>query len=204
MLGDLNPRPSGSCVFTLFGGEFGVGGCSHPRCRFFTHSLSSPSKNKQVPLSVCHTDLTTRSGKALSLFRCGARVALLSWIKEWGGGTTNNKDAVSFPPFKNQTVNALEIFFSSNFLLSTAAAISCGTPHSVGNGSFHTNQYTVGSQVTYHCDQGYHLDPGVPATAVCLEDGSWSNAASTPRCLCQYSSFHRCFLLNGSVAVLSW
>uniref|UniRef100_A0A8C4F2R8 CUB and sushi domain-containing protein 1 n=1 Tax=Dicentrarchus labrax TaxID=13489 RepID=A0A8C4F2R8_DICLA len=62
-------------------------------------------------------------------------------------------------------------------------AISCGIPHSPGNGSFHANQYTVGSQVTYHCNHGYHLDPGVPMTAVCLEDGSWSNVATAPRCL---------------------
>lgn len=42
---------------------------------------------------------------------------LPSWIKEWGGGTTNNKSAVSFPPFKNQTVNAQEIFFLQQFPL---------------------------------------------------------------------------------------
>ncbi|KAM7014934.1 CUB and sushi domain-containing protein 1-like [Tautogolabrus adspersus] len=62
-------------------------------------------------------------------------------------------------------------------------AVSCGIPQSPGNGSFHANQYTVGSQVTYHCNEGFHLDPGVTMTAVCLEDGSWSNAASAPRCL---------------------
>uniref|UniRef100_A0A8D3BTG4 CUB and sushi domain-containing protein 1-like n=1 Tax=Scophthalmus maximus TaxID=52904 RepID=A0A8D3BTG4_SCOMX len=62
-------------------------------------------------------------------------------------------------------------------------AISCGIPQSPGNGSFHAYQYTVGSQVTYHCNYGYHLDPGVSMTAVCLEDGIWSNAASAPKCL---------------------
>nr|XP_043886771.1 CUB and sushi domain-containing protein 1-like [Solea senegalensis] len=62
-------------------------------------------------------------------------------------------------------------------------AISCGIPQSPGNGSFHGYQYTVGSQVTYHCNHGYHLDPGAPMTPECLEDGSWSNAASAPRCL---------------------
>ncbi|KAM4592287.1 CUB and sushi domain-containing protein 1-like [Odontesthes bonariensis] len=62
-------------------------------------------------------------------------------------------------------------------------AISCGIPLSPGNGSFHAYQYTVGSQVTYQCNNGYHLDPAVPMTAVCLEDGSWSNAGSIPRCL---------------------
>uniref|UniRef100_H2M2H5 CUB and Sushi multiple domains 1 n=1 Tax=Oryzias latipes TaxID=8090 RepID=H2M2H5_ORYLA len=62
-------------------------------------------------------------------------------------------------------------------------AISCGIPLSPGNGSFHATQFTVGSQVTYYCSQGYHLDPAVPMTAVCLEDGSWSNSLSPPRCL---------------------
>uniref|UniRef100_A0A3P9H2P8 CUB and Sushi multiple domains 1 n=1 Tax=Oryzias latipes TaxID=8090 RepID=A0A3P9H2P8_ORYLA len=62
-------------------------------------------------------------------------------------------------------------------------AISCGIPLSPGNGSFHATQFTVGSQVTYYCSQGYHLDPAVPMTAVCLEDGSWSNLLSPPRCL---------------------
>uniref|UniRef100_A0AAQ4Q019 CUB and Sushi multiple domains 1 n=1 Tax=Gasterosteus aculeatus aculeatus TaxID=481459 RepID=A0AAQ4Q019_GASAC len=62
-------------------------------------------------------------------------------------------------------------------------AVSCGIPQSPGNGSFHANQYTVGSQITYHCNQGFHLDPNVQTTAVCLEEGSWSNAAIAPRCL---------------------
>lgn len=82
-----------------------------------------------------------------------------------------------------------KVFVHSSSLLLNTAAISCGIPHSVGNGSFHANQYTVGSQVTYHCDHGYHLDPGVPMTAVCLEDGSWSNAASPPGCLRKYFLF---------------
>ncbi|XP_077568652.1 CUB and sushi domain-containing protein 1-like isoform X2 [Stigmatopora nigra] len=62
-------------------------------------------------------------------------------------------------------------------------AISCGIPHSPGNGSFYAYHYNVGSHVTYHCNHGYHLDSSLPATAVCLEDGSWSNSASAPRCL---------------------
>ncbi|XP_068442403.1 CUB and sushi domain-containing protein 1a isoform X2 [Clinocottus analis] len=62
-------------------------------------------------------------------------------------------------------------------------AVSCGIPQSPGNGSFHANQYTVGSQITYHCNHGFHLNPDVQMTAVCLEEGSWSNAAVAPRCL---------------------
>uniref|UniRef100_A0A3Q2QXN5 CUB and Sushi multiple domains 1 n=1 Tax=Fundulus heteroclitus TaxID=8078 RepID=A0A3Q2QXN5_FUNHE len=61
--------------------------------------------------------------------------------------------------------------------------VSCGIPQTPGNGSFHAYHYNVGSQVTYQCNYGYHLDPAVPMTAVCLEDGSWSNTGSVPRCL---------------------
>ncbi|KAF3832537.1 hypothetical protein F7725_026202 [Dissostichus mawsoni] len=53
-------------------------------------------------------------------------------------------------------------------------AVSCGIPQSPGNGSFQANQYTVGSQVTYQCNHGFHLDPGAQMTAECLEDGSWT------------------------------
>uniref|UniRef100_A0A3P8W7T0 CUB and Sushi multiple domains 1 n=1 Tax=Cynoglossus semilaevis TaxID=244447 RepID=A0A3P8W7T0_CYNSE len=62
-------------------------------------------------------------------------------------------------------------------------AVSCGIPQSPGNGSFHAYQYTVGSQVTYQCNNGYHLDPGALTTTVCFDDGTWSNVASPPRCL---------------------
>lgn len=80
-------------------------------------------------------------------------------------------------------VKHLEKKTSNTFFLFHVAAISCGIPLSPGNGSFHATQFTVGSQVTYYCSQGYHLDPAVPMTAVCLEDGSWSNSLSPPRCL---------------------
>ncbi|XP_046885306.1 CUB and sushi domain-containing protein 1-like [Hypomesus transpacificus] len=62
-------------------------------------------------------------------------------------------------------------------------AISCGIPEPPGNGSFYGYQYTVGSQVTYQCNHGFRLDPSIAMTAVCLEDGTWSNAAQSPQCL---------------------
>uniref|UniRef100_A0A8C5A417 CUB and Sushi multiple domains 1 n=1 Tax=Gadus morhua TaxID=8049 RepID=A0A8C5A417_GADMO len=64
-----------------------------------------------------------------------------------------------------------------------STAISCATPQSPGNGSIYGYQYTVGSQVTFQCNHGFHLDPGVAMTTVCQEDGSWSNAVTPPRCL---------------------
>ncbi|XP_026879255.2 CUB and sushi domain-containing protein 1 [Electrophorus electricus] len=62
-------------------------------------------------------------------------------------------------------------------------AISCGVPDNLGNGSFHGLQYTVGSRVQYQCDEGYQAESATLLTAVCLEDGTWSNMAHPPRCL---------------------
>ncbi|XP_036402136.1 CUB and sushi domain-containing protein 1-like [Megalops cyprinoides] len=62
-------------------------------------------------------------------------------------------------------------------------AISCGIPDPPGNGSFHGFQYTVGSKVNYQCNEGYRMETSHSSTAVCQEDGSWSNAAHPPRCL---------------------
>ncbi|XP_027021418.2 CUB and sushi domain-containing protein 1 isoform X3 [Tachysurus fulvidraco] len=62
-------------------------------------------------------------------------------------------------------------------------AISCGVPESPGNGSFHGLQYTVGSTVRYECDEGFWAENTTLLSAVCLQDGTWSNVARPPRCL---------------------
>uniref|UniRef100_A0A8C1ZS09 CUB and Sushi multiple domains 1 n=1 Tax=Cyprinus carpio TaxID=7962 RepID=A0A8C1ZS09_CYPCA len=62
-------------------------------------------------------------------------------------------------------------------------AVSCGAPESPANGSFHGFQYTVGSEVQYQCEEGYKPDASSLLTAVCLEDGTWSNVAHPTRCL---------------------
>ncbi|KAI1894595.1 hypothetical protein AGOR_G00117390 [Albula goreensis] len=62
-------------------------------------------------------------------------------------------------------------------------AISCGIPEPPGNGSFHGFQYTVGSKVHYQCNEGYRIESSHSLTAVCQEDGSWSNMAHPPQCL---------------------
>ncbi|RXN27609.1 CUB and sushi domain-containing 1-like protein [Labeo rohita] len=62
-------------------------------------------------------------------------------------------------------------------------AVSCGVPESPANGSFHGFQYTVGSKVQYQCEEGYKPDASSLLTAVCLEDGTWSNVAHPTRCL---------------------
>lgn len=65
----------------------------------------------------------------------------------------------------------------------SSTAVSCGVPETPANGSFHGFQYTVGSTVQFQCDDGYRPNEGSLLIAVCLEDGTWSNAAHPPRCL---------------------
>ncbi|MBN3320802.1 CSMD1 protein, partial [Atractosteus spatula] len=62
-------------------------------------------------------------------------------------------------------------------------AVSCGIPVPPGNGTFHGNQYTVGSRVHYQCNEGYRLESTRSSTAVCQEEGTWSNRGQPPQCL---------------------
>uniref|UniRef100_H0WLJ2 CUB and Sushi multiple domains 1 n=1 Tax=Otolemur garnettii TaxID=30611 RepID=H0WLJ2_OTOGA len=61
-------------------------------------------------------------------------------------------------------------------------AVSCGIPESPGNGSFTGNEFTLDGKVTYECNEGFKLDASQPATAVCQEDGLWSNKGRPPTC----------------------
>lgn len=66
------------------------------------------------------------------------------------------------------------------FLISSA--VSCGIPEAPGNGSFTGNEFTLDSKVTYECNEGFKLDASQQATAVCQEDGLWSNRGKPPTC----------------------
>nr|XP_042118808.1 CUB and sushi domain-containing protein 1 isoform X2 [Peromyscus maniculatus bairdii] len=61
-------------------------------------------------------------------------------------------------------------------------AVSCGIPEAPGNGSFTGNEFTLDSKVTYECNEGFKLDASQQATAVCQEDGLWSNRGKPPTC----------------------
>ncbi|XP_025249248.1 CUB and sushi domain-containing protein 1 [Theropithecus gelada] len=61
-------------------------------------------------------------------------------------------------------------------------AVSCGIPESPGNGSFTGNEFTLDSKVVYECHEGFKLEPSQQATAVCQEDGLWSNKGKLPTC----------------------
>lgn len=66
------------------------------------------------------------------------------------------------------------------FLISSA--VSCGIPEAPGNGSFTGNEFTLDSKVTFECNEGFKLDASQQATAVCQEDGLWSNRGKPPTC----------------------
>lgn len=68
--------------------------------------------------------------------------------------------------------------------------MSCGIPESPGNGSFTGNEFTLDSKVTYECNEGFKLDAGQQATAVCQEDGLWSNRGKPPTCKGKCSNTH--------------
>nr|XP_055205502.1 CUB and sushi domain-containing protein 1 isoform X1 [Gorilla gorilla gorilla] len=61
-------------------------------------------------------------------------------------------------------------------------AVSCGIPESPGNGSFTGNEFTLESKVVYECHEGFKLESSQQATAVCQEDGLWSNKGKPPTC----------------------
>ncbi|XP_064225865.1 CUB and sushi domain-containing protein 1 [Aotus nancymaae] len=61
-------------------------------------------------------------------------------------------------------------------------AVSCGIPESPGNGSFTGNEFTLDSKVVYECHEGFKLESSQQATAVCQEDGLWSNKGKPPTC----------------------
>ncbi|XP_075718053.1 CUB and sushi domain-containing protein 1 [Rhinoderma darwinii] len=61
-------------------------------------------------------------------------------------------------------------------------AISCGIAQPPGNGTVSGNEFTLGSKVIYECNEGYRLQSSQQSTAVCQEDGSWSNAGKPPVC----------------------
>ena len=64
------------------------------------------------------------------------------------------------------------------FLLLCCCLVDCGTPESLENGKAQYQSTTVGSQVTWSCNQGYTLVG--PRTSVCGGDSTWSPAV--PRC----------------------
>ncbi|NWY07496.1 CSMD1 protein, partial [Nothoprocta ornata] len=61
-------------------------------------------------------------------------------------------------------------------------AVSCGIPESPGNGSVIGNEFTLGSRLIYECNEGFKLESSQQATAVCQEDGLWSNKGRSPVC----------------------
>ncbi|KAM6972968.1 CUB and sushi domain-containing protein 3-like [Aplochiton taeniatus] len=61
-------------------------------------------------------------------------------------------------------------------------AVSCGAPRPPTNGGVLTTDYSVGTRVSYFCNDGYRLSSKEQTSAVCQPDGTWSNHNKIPRC----------------------
>uniref|UniRef100_A0AAR2JXJ0 CUB and Sushi multiple domains 3a n=1 Tax=Pygocentrus nattereri TaxID=42514 RepID=A0AAR2JXJ0_PYGNA len=61
-------------------------------------------------------------------------------------------------------------------------AVSCGVPKAPVNGGVLAVDYSVGTRVTYFCNDGYRLSSKELTSAVCQPDGTWSNHNKIPRC----------------------
>uniref|UniRef100_A0A8C9X3Z4 CUB and Sushi multiple domains 3 n=1 Tax=Sander lucioperca TaxID=283035 RepID=A0A8C9X3Z4_SANLU len=61
-------------------------------------------------------------------------------------------------------------------------AVSCGAPKAPINGGVLTADYSVGTRVSYFCNDGYKLSSKELTSAICQPDGTWSNHNKIPRC----------------------
>eukprot|EP00062_Callorhinchus_milii_P016178 gi/632967218/ref/XP_007899854.1/ PREDICTED: CUB and sushi domain-containing protein 3 [Callorhinchus milii] len=62
-------------------------------------------------------------------------------------------------------------------------AISCGAPKAPMNGGVFATDYSVNTRVNYFCNDGYRLLSKEHGSAVCQQDGIWSNHNRPPRCV---------------------
>lgn len=63
------------------------------------------------------------------------------------------------------------------------AAMDCGVPDPLPNGTVSYNRTVFGSMATYSCMEGYELTAGDPLRQ-CQADGEWSS--TVPRCEREY------------------
>uniref|UniRef100_A0A3B3DJN6 CUB and Sushi multiple domains 3b n=1 Tax=Oryzias melastigma TaxID=30732 RepID=A0A3B3DJN6_ORYME len=61
-------------------------------------------------------------------------------------------------------------------------AVSCGPPKAPINGAVLAADYSVGTRVSYFCNDGYRLSSKEVTSAICQPDGTWSNHNKIPRC----------------------
>uniref|UniRef100_A0A674ETW4 CUB and Sushi multiple domains 3 n=1 Tax=Salmo trutta TaxID=8032 RepID=A0A674ETW4_SALTR len=73
-------------------------------------------------------------------------------------------------------------YFAWDSPVPACQAVSCGVPKAPLNGGVLTVDYSVGTHVTYFCNDGYRLSSKELTSAVCQPDGTWSNHNKIPRC----------------------
>lgn len=78
--------------------------------------------------------------------------------------------------------NLFFILLIANFTPPFPVAVSCGVPKAPINGGTLTSDYSVGTRVSYFCNDGYRLSSKELTSAICQPDGTWSNHNKIPRC----------------------
>nr|XP_014341913.1 PREDICTED: CUB and sushi domain-containing protein 1-like [Latimeria chalumnae] len=154
-----------------------------------TRQLNFTSKSNQLYLRWSTDHATNKRGFKLrysgkTVTDCGTNlkpenVEHLSFLK---------MNMQFFSAFQHPTLTALrncsqeQDYHSRIIALQCDNTVSCGIPETPGNGSYVGNEYTLGSKLTYKCDEGFRLEPTQQAMAVCQEDGAWSNKGRIPQC----------------------
>ncbi|XP_059839979.1 CUB and sushi domain-containing protein 3 [Hypanus sabinus] len=73
-------------------------------------------------------------------------------------------------------------FYTWNVPVPACQAISCGAPKASANGGVFATDYSVGTRVSYFCNDGYRFSSKEHSSATCQQDGMWSNQNHPPRC----------------------
>lgn len=107
---------------------------------------------------------------------CKTNELLLSGLR-FNSAATNSSNTMTFhislSEFLRRT-KCLKPFF--------IIAVSCGVPKAPVNGGVLAVDYSVGTRVTYFCNDGYRLSSKELTSAACQPDGTWSTHNKIPRC----------------------
>lgn len=103
---------------------------------------------------------------------CKTNELLLSSLR-FNSTATNSSNTMTFYISLSEFLRRAKCFF---------IAVSCGVPKAPENGGVLAVDYSVGTRVTYFCNDGYRLSSKELTSASCQPDGTWSNHNKIPRC----------------------
>uniref|UniRef100_A0A6Q2X490 CUB and Sushi multiple domains 3a n=1 Tax=Esox lucius TaxID=8010 RepID=A0A6Q2X490_ESOLU len=119
-----------------------------------------------TPDSPLHGSISTQTGGHLN--------SLVRWACDRGYRLIGNSTAVC----RRNSYG----YFAWDSPVPACQAVSCGVPKAPVNGGVLTVDYSVGTRVTYFCNDGHRLSSKELTSAVCQPDGTWSNHNKIPRC----------------------